>query len=83
MAQAVTKKEKPEESDEMKFLKKHFGQLLGGKIVEVTVLEDEHEPWIKIPIFVIEKKGKLYQCEVYCDPEGNDGGFIHINEVSP
>ena len=63
--------------------KKHFGQLIGCKIVDFYMEdEDDLNPW---PVFIIKQPnrhgGVKYRLVLSQDEEGNGGGFAFIEEI--
>ena len=61
---------------------KHFGQLVGCKIVDFYMEdEDDMNPW---PVLVVQQPnsqgGQQYRL-VSQDEEGNGGGFAFIEEI--
>ena len=60
---------------EVKCFAGELKQLIGGKITDTVVTEDEESYG-----FVVEKDGAKKVCWVDCDPEGNGPGFVSIEE---
>ena len=64
---------------------KHFGQLMGCKIVDFYMEEeDDMNPW---PVLVVQKpnssnfSGQKFNVILSSDEEGNGGGFAFIEET--
>ena len=71
--------------NENEALKVHYNQLVGYKITEVIILEDDEdtddfggEPRV---VLVMTKGKKELVVEVLSDPAGNDVGFLDIAEM--
>jgi len=64
--------------------KKHFGQIVGCKVVDFFMeeAEDGMRPW---PVFVIQQPnslgGQKYRFVLSQDEEGNGGGFAFIEDI--
>lgn len=61
--------------DDVTFAAEQLKQLVGGKIVDTVVTEDNENYG-----FVVEVDGKEKVCWVDMDPEGNGPGWIQIQE---
>ena len=64
---------------------KHFGQLVGCKIVDFYMEdEDDMNPW---PVLVVQQpnsrnfSGQKFKVILSQDEEGNGGGFAFIEEI--
>lgn len=67
-------------------LSKHYNKLVGYKIVEVIILEDEEdtEDFMGTPrvVLALTKGKKEIYVEVQSDEEGNGTGFLEIMEMN-
>ncbi len=68
-------------SDELKFTRQYYKQLVGGKITAVRCYYDEENkwmgPWTELTV-QIDGDDQLteYKIEISQDPEGNGPGFL-------
>lgn len=60
---------------ELRFMAKHYGQLVGRKIVEVTV----DRSCFSDPLYGLELDDGS-SAYILCDPEGNGPGFLDITK---
>jgi hypothetical protein len=68
-------------SDELKFTRRYYKQLIGGKITAVRCYYDEENqwmgPWTELTIQMDgEDTLTEYKVEISQDPEGNGPGFL-------
>ena len=63
---------------ELEAHKEHLDVLNGATIIEATALDDTDG--IFQVLLVRTRDDTILQIEVYCDPEGNGPGHLHINE---
>ncbi len=70
----MTRKEK-----EAQAMNKHYRQLIGAEIVGLAI--DGSDAGIRpFPILTLRIGGRLYDCAISADEEGNGGGFMFIED---
>ena len=63
------------------FFDDYYGQLKGFQIVAYKMEEEEDEfGYRKFPTFILQRGQKQIKISVSQDEEGNDGGFLFIEE---
>ena len=60
------------------FMKKHYGQLVGAKIVDFKIEQDGFQTW---PVFTLELGKQKIKMTLSKDAEGNGSGFAFIEEA--
>ena len=74
-------------SEEKQIIYDHYAQLIGGKITEVILLNDDTDTESVFDdetrvILTVVKKKQEYLVEVLSDEEGNGTGFLEIIKMN-
>jgi len=68
-------------NNQKEFFDQYYGQLKGFQIVSYKMEEDDYDGYVlKFPTFILQRGQKQIKIVVSQDEEGNDGGFLFIED---
>jgi hypothetical protein len=61
---------------------KHYGQLIGGTISQIFIVNSGEDYISPAPVLIVKVGTKTFQVELLSDEEGNDSGHADIINIT-